>query len=55
MTSVVFAFKVLCVSFLFIVVASRPTIRPKMFNVQRHGSKSDGKTDNTNVCTQELT
>ncbi|XP_020884760.1 exopolygalacturonase [Arabidopsis lyrata subsp. lyrata] len=51
MASIAFACKALCVSLLFIVVASRPTGRPKVFNVQRHGSKPDGKTDNANAFT----
>ncbi|CAE6129318.1 unnamed protein product [Arabidopsis arenosa] len=51
MASITFALKALCVSLLFIVVASRPTGRPKVFNVQRHGSKPDGKTDNANAFT----
>ncbi|KAL1196042.1 Polygalacturonase [Cardamine amara subsp. amara] len=45
------AFKVLFLSLFFIAIASRPTGRPKVFNVRRHGAKSDGKTDNTNEFT----
>lgn len=52
MVSIASTFKALCLSFLFIAVASRPTIRPKVFNVRRYGSRPDGKTDNANVCTQ---
>ncbi|WZY87854.1 hypothetical protein YC2023_044589 [Brassica napus] len=47
MFSIASAFKALCLSLLFVaVVASRPTNRPKVFNVQRYGAKADGKTDN---------
>ncbi|CAA7014708.1 unnamed protein product [Microthlaspi erraticum] len=45
------AFKALWLSILFITVASRPTVMPKVFNVRRYGAKSDGKTDNANVFT----
>lgn len=54
MASIAYAFQVLCLSLLFIVVASRPTVKPKVFNVYRHGAKPDGKTDNANVCTRQL-
>ncbi|KAL9859003.1 putative galacturan 1,4-alpha-galacturonidase [Arabidopsis thaliana] len=51
MVSIASTFKALCLSFLFIAVASRPTIRAKVFNVRRYGSKPDGKTDNANAFT----
>ncbi|CAN8317541.1 unnamed protein product [Cochlearia groenlandica] len=51
MVCIDFAFKVLCLSLFFVVVAvaTRPTIHPKVFNVRRFGAKGDGKTDNTNT------
>ncbi|RID55326.1 hypothetical protein BRARA_G02594, partial [Brassica rapa] len=36
---------------LVVAIASRPTNRPKVFNVQRYGAKADGKTDNTKAFT----
>ncbi|ESQ52740.1 hypothetical protein EUTSA_v10017738mg [Eutrema salsugineum] len=52
MACIVFAFKALCLSLLFITVAStRPTNRPKVFNVRRYGAIPDGKTDNANAFT----
>ncbi|KAL9840825.1 putative glycosidase [Arabidopsis thaliana] len=51
MACISFAFKALCFCLFFIVVASRSTVRPKVFNVQRHGAKPDGKTDNANAFT----
>ncbi|ESQ55365.1 hypothetical protein EUTSA_v10027416mg [Eutrema salsugineum] len=49
MACIVFGFKALCFSFLFVAVASRPTAWKKVFNVQRYGATSDGKTDNVNA------
>ncbi|CDY44257.1 BnaC03g24490D [Brassica napus] len=52
MTCIASTFKALCFSFLFVAaVASRPTNRPKVFNVQRYGAKADGKTDNAKAFT----
>ncbi|EOA39270.1 hypothetical protein CARUB_v10012276mg [Capsella rubella] len=51
MTSIASTFKTLCLCLLFIVVVSRPTVRPKVFNVKRHGSIPDGITDNANAFT----
>ncbi|VYS48202.1 unnamed protein product [Arabidopsis thaliana] len=51
MVSIASTFKALCLSFLFIAVASRPTIRPKVFIVRRYGSRPDGKTDKANAFT----
>ncbi|KAG2296208.1 hypothetical protein Bca4012_002361 [Brassica carinata] len=52
MTCIASAFKALCLSLLFVAaVASRPTNRPKVFNVHRYGAKANGKTDNTKAFT----
>ncbi|CAN6814921.1 unnamed protein product [Brassica oleracea] len=52
MTCIASAFKALCLSLLFVAaVASRPTNRSKVFNVQRYGAKANGKTDNTKAFT----
>ncbi|VVA92145.1 unnamed protein product [Arabis nemorensis] len=51
MFCIVSGFKVFCLSLLFVVVASRPTVGTKVFNIQHYGAKHDGKTDNANVFT----
>ncbi|CAH2078484.1 unnamed protein product, partial [Thlaspi arvense] len=53
MACIVSRFKVLYLSFLFVVVASLPsaTALPKVFNVRHYGAINDGKTDNAKVFT----
>ncbi|KAF8085719.1 hypothetical protein N665_0650s0032 [Sinapis alba] len=52
MACIASALKALCLSsLLFVAIASRPTNKPKVFNVLRFGAKPDGKTDNTNAFT----
>ncbi|CAH2079432.1 unnamed protein product [Thlaspi arvense] len=44
------AFKALCLSMLFVTIAStRTTNRPKVFNVKCYSAKFDGETDNANI------
>ncbi|XP_010412966.1 PREDICTED: exopolygalacturonase-like isoform X1 [Camelina sativa] len=51
MACISYTFKTSCLFLLFIVAASRPANKPKVFNVRRYGSKPDGKTDNANAFT----
>ncbi|KAJ4903963.1 Pectin lyase-like superfamily protein [Raphanus sativus] len=51
MACIASALKALCLSLLFVAIASRPTNKPEVFNVLRFGAKPDGKTDSINVFT----
>lgn len=44
-------FKILCLSLLFVAVASSP---PTIFDVRNYGAEGDGKTDNAKVRTYAL-